>query len=311
MSDLAYPIGKFTWSGPGSAPDRARHIAEIAAAPAALRVAVTGLSDSQVETPYRPGGWTVRQVAHHVPDSHLNAYVRFKLAVTEDTPTIKPYDEAAWARLADVRSVPVGTSLALLEALLPSGDAQNTALRSLLGDYASGLDELPAKDLIANWKRTGVADAQKSADAMDRYVLFEGTLLDLSGTTGALELARQASLAPAVAAKDLAALALAWKGERAIASVPMQPLLDAAMTNLALSLYDGARTLGSLAGIDRGSELARFYTDILARNGDVSAISSPLINAFAPYHKERAFARGFLPAEVTLAWFAPAADLSS
>ncbi|HSB63405.1 MAG TPA: bacillithiol transferase BstA [Thermoanaerobaculia bacterium] len=117
MSDLAYPIGKFTWSGPGSAPDRARHIAEIAAAPAALRVAVTGLSDSQLETPYRPGGWTVRQVAHHVPDSHLNAYVRFKLAVTEDTPTIKPYDEAAWAELADVKTVPVATSLALLEAV--------------------------------------------------------------------------------------------------------------------------------------------------------------------------------------------------
>ena len=199
--------------------------------------------------------------------------------------------------------------IALLEALLPSGDAQNTALRSLLGDYASGLDELPAKDLIANWKRTGVADAQKSADAMDRYVLFEGTLLDLSGTTGALELARQASLAPAVAAKDLAALALAWKGERAIASVPMQPLLDAAMTNIALSLYDGARTLGSRAAIDRGSELARFYTDILARNGDVSAISSPLINAFAPYHKERAFARGFLPAvQSSIATFAGKAE---
>ncbi|MFI5120490.1 MAG: YfiT family bacillithiol transferase [Thermoanaerobaculia bacterium] len=117
MSDLSYPIGKFTWRGAGSAEDRARRIAEIAAAPAALRNAVAGLSDAQLETPYRPGGWTVRQVAHHVPDSHLNAYVRFKLAVTEDTPTIKPYDEAAWAQLADVKTVPVATSLALLEAL--------------------------------------------------------------------------------------------------------------------------------------------------------------------------------------------------
>jgi hypothetical protein len=117
MSDLAYPIGKFAWSGPGSAADRARRIAEIAAAPAALRHAVAGLSEAQLETPYRPGGWTVRQVAHHVPDSHLNAYVRFKLAVTEDTPTVKPYDEAAWAELADVKSVSVATSLALLEAL--------------------------------------------------------------------------------------------------------------------------------------------------------------------------------------------------
>ena len=117
MSELAYPIGKFAWSGPGSSADRARRIAEIAAAPAALRAAVAGLSEAQLETPYRPGGWTLRQVAHHVPDSHLNAYVRFKLAVTEDTPTIKPYDEAAWAELADVRTVPVATSLALLEAV--------------------------------------------------------------------------------------------------------------------------------------------------------------------------------------------------
>jgi hypothetical protein len=117
MSDLAYPIGKFTWSGPGSVEDRERRIAEVAAAPAALRKAVAGLTDAQLDTPYRPGGWTVRQVAHHVPDSHVNAYVRFKLAVTEDTPTIKPYDEAAWAELADVKAVPVATSLALLEAV--------------------------------------------------------------------------------------------------------------------------------------------------------------------------------------------------
>lgn len=117
MSDLAYPIGKFVWSGPASAEDRARRIAEIAAAPAALRDAVAGLSDAQLETPYRPGGWTVRQVAHHVPDSHLNAYVRFKLVLTEDAPTIKPYDEKAWAELADVRSVPIQTSLDLLARL--------------------------------------------------------------------------------------------------------------------------------------------------------------------------------------------------
>jgi hypothetical protein len=130
VSDLAYPIGKFAWSGPGSAVDRARRIEEIAAAPAALRKAVEGLADAQLDTPYRPGGWTVRQVAHHVPDSHVNAYVRFKLAVTEDTPTIKPYDEAAWATLADVRAVPVATSLALLEAL----HARWVALLKSLGE---------------------------------------------------------------------------------------------------------------------------------------------------------------------------------
>ena len=117
MSDLSYPIGKFVWAGPAGAADRARRIDEIAAAPAALRAAVAGLAEAQLDTPCRPGGWTVRQVAHHVPDSHVNAYVRFKLAVTEDTPTIKPYDEAAWAELADVKAVPVATSLALLDAV--------------------------------------------------------------------------------------------------------------------------------------------------------------------------------------------------
>ncbi|HTS00901.1 MAG TPA: putative metal-dependent hydrolase [Thermoanaerobaculia bacterium] len=117
MSDLAYPIGKFAWAGPLSAADRARRIDEIAAAPRALRDAVAGLTDAQLATPYRPGGWTVRQVVHHLPDSHMNAYVRFKLAVTEDAPTVKPYDEAAWAELADVSSVPVATSLDLLAAL--------------------------------------------------------------------------------------------------------------------------------------------------------------------------------------------------
>jgi hypothetical protein len=117
VSDLAYPIGKFVWSGPGSAADRAPLIDEIAAAPAALRKAVESLTEAQLDTPYRPGGWSVRQVAHHVPDSHMNAYVRFKLAVTEDSPTIKPYDEAAWAELADVKTVPVATSLALLDAV--------------------------------------------------------------------------------------------------------------------------------------------------------------------------------------------------
>ena len=117
MSDLAYPIGKFIWSGSSSAAERARRIDEIAAAPAALRKAVAGLAEEQVETPYRPDGWTIRQGVHHVPDSHMNAYVRFKLAMTEDAPTIKPYDEAAWAELADTKAVPLETSLVLLEAV--------------------------------------------------------------------------------------------------------------------------------------------------------------------------------------------------
>ena len=89
----------------------------IAAAPARMREAVAGLSDGQLDTPYREGGWTVRQVVHHVPDSHLNAYIRLKLALTENEPTIKPYDEALWAQLDDVHTTPVETSLTLLESL--------------------------------------------------------------------------------------------------------------------------------------------------------------------------------------------------
>ena len=115
--DLQYPIGRFAWSGPNSESDRKRYIEEIERAPERLRAAVAGLSDAQVDTPYRPGGWTVRQVVHHVPDSHLNSYVRFRLALTEKEPTIKPYDESQWAELADARTAPIEMSLALLESL--------------------------------------------------------------------------------------------------------------------------------------------------------------------------------------------------
>jgi uncharacterized damage-inducible protein DinB len=101
----------------GTRRTRARAIESVAATPARLRDAVRGLTAEQIETPYRPGGWTVRQVIHHVPDSHLNAYCRFKLALTENEPTIKPYDEAQWALLPDVKAVPIETSLALLEAV--------------------------------------------------------------------------------------------------------------------------------------------------------------------------------------------------
>ena len=92
-------------------------IIEIAAAPAEMEAAVRGLSASQLNTPYRPEGWTARQVVHHVADSHINAYVRFKLALTEDVPTIKPYDEAKWAELPDSKSDLVAQSLTLLEML--------------------------------------------------------------------------------------------------------------------------------------------------------------------------------------------------
>lgn len=117
MTDLRYPIGPFIYDGLMTDARRAECVARIAAAPARLRAAVTGLDDAQLDTPYRPGGWTVRQVVHHVPDSHLNAYTRIRLALTEDTPTIKPYEEARWAELPDARSLPVEVSLTLLEAL--------------------------------------------------------------------------------------------------------------------------------------------------------------------------------------------------
>lgn len=115
--DLRYPIGPFHFDGDVSPARRAERIAEIAAAPAALRAAVRGLDDGQLDTPYRPEGWTVRQVLHHVPDSHLNAYVRMKLCVTEDLPTIKAYDEKRWAELPDGRTGPVEPSLTLLDLL--------------------------------------------------------------------------------------------------------------------------------------------------------------------------------------------------
>jgi hypothetical protein len=115
--DQRYPIGKFHWPETVSAEDRLRHIEALARAPARLREAVAGLTGEQLDTPYRKGGWTVRQVVHHVPDSHMNSFIRFKLALTETEPAIKPYDEAAWAQLADVASTPVETSLRLLECL--------------------------------------------------------------------------------------------------------------------------------------------------------------------------------------------------
>jgi hypothetical protein len=116
-TDPKYPIGKFTFPQAVTPGQRELWIGEIAEVPAKVRAAVAGLTPGQLDTPYREGGWTARQVVHHIPESHMNAYIRFKLALTEDEPTIKPYDEAAWAMLEDVQSTPVENSLALLEAL--------------------------------------------------------------------------------------------------------------------------------------------------------------------------------------------------
>ena len=117
MTDLRYPIGKFSYDGLFTEEKKEAFLNDIARTPAHLRSAVKGLSDTQFDTPYRPGGWTVRQVVHHVPDSHLNAYVRFKLALTEDEPTIKPYAEDRWAELADTKATPIEVSLTLLDSL--------------------------------------------------------------------------------------------------------------------------------------------------------------------------------------------------
>lgn len=136
MADLSYPIGKFHFDGSLTEDQKQKLVDDIARAPAKLRAAVKGLSDAQLDTPYRPAGWTVRQVTHHVPDSHMNAYIRFKLALTETEPTIKPYEQQLWAELADSKVTPIEVSLTMLDSL---HDRWVRLLRSL------GLED---------WKRT-------------------------------------------------------------------------------------------------------------------------------------------------------------
>ena len=115
--DPRYPIGKFQQPLEATPALRQQAIEIIAGTPAKLRSAVEGLSPVQLDTPYRDGGWTVRQVVHHVPDSHINAYIRLRLALTEEQPTIKPYDENQWAQLHDAKTGPIEMSLALLDAV--------------------------------------------------------------------------------------------------------------------------------------------------------------------------------------------------
>jgi len=134
--DLRYPIGNFDRVETLTPDQRREHIQAIADAPARLAAAVSGLKPEQLDTPYRPGGWTARQVVHHVPDSHLNSYIRFRLALTEQEPTIKPYDQERWAELPDSRTAPIEVSLKLLE--------------SLHGRWVLLLRSLTAAD----WKRT-------------------------------------------------------------------------------------------------------------------------------------------------------------
>jgi hypothetical protein len=116
LEQLRYPIGRFSRPASSDPAIRAGHISTLRLLPGTLQTALSGLNHSQLDTPYREGGWTVRQLVHHIADSHANAYVRTKLALTEDWPTIKPYDEAAWARLADSH-LPIDGSIAMLSAI--------------------------------------------------------------------------------------------------------------------------------------------------------------------------------------------------
>jgi hypothetical protein len=141
--DLRYPVGEFKFEGPLTNDQRQAFIDRIEETPARMCAAVAGLNDEQLDTPYRPEGWTVRQVVHHVPESHLNSYIRFKLAITEDEPVIKPYFEDRWAKLDDARQAPIALSLDLLDALhgrwvwflrsLKLGDFQRTFQHPELG----------------------------------------------------------------------------------------------------------------------------------------------------------------------------------
>ena len=132
--DPRYPIGNFEMPAQITSARRQQAIDEIAATPARLRAAVAGLNDAQLGTPYREGGWTVRQVIHHVPDSHLNAYVRLRLALTEEKPTIKPYNETAWAELADSKTTPIEVSQTLLDSVHSRWDRLWRSLQP--GDFA-------------------------------------------------------------------------------------------------------------------------------------------------------------------------------
>jgi len=137
LEGLRYPLGRFQRvTAPLDRETRDAHLATIEQAPARLRSLATGLSDAQLDTPYRPGGWTIRQVIHHVPDSHMNAYIRTKLAVTEENPRITTYEEQLWAEFPEAKRGPIEVSLTLLDALhrrwlaflraLPESDLRKT-----------------------------------------------------------------------------------------------------------------------------------------------------------------------------------------
>jgi hypothetical protein len=175
LDKLRYPIGRFERLQAALEPSaRAAMIVAIDQAPETLRGLVTGLSDAHLDTPYRPGGWTIRQVIHHVPDSHLNAYVRMKLAVTEETPPIRTYEEGRWAELPEAKTAPVAMSLELLAALhrrwvaflraLPESDFRKAYVHPEMGRVT--LDEALA--MYAWHGRHHAAHIRRTLDGLER-----------------------------------------------------------------------------------------------------------------------------------------------
>jgi hypothetical protein len=135
LDQLRFPVGRFHAAASSTPETRAAQIETIRQLPELLKKAVAGLTDEQLDTPYREGGWTVRQVVHHIADSHANAFIRFKLALTEDWPAIKPYDQAAWAGLADSKT-PIAPSLAIVDGIQTRWAALLASLTD--ADFARG-----------------------------------------------------------------------------------------------------------------------------------------------------------------------------
>jgi hypothetical protein len=171
MSDPRYPIGKFSYTGPVTVEQKQRYLNDIEQTPARLRAAVAGLSEQQLNTPYREGGWTVRQLAHHVPDSHMNSYIRFKLALTEDNPTIKPYLEDRWAR-GQARSRGCLPRPARLPAPALDADAPRPHRRRLAthfppsGNRADDAGEKPCAVLVARTPSRGARHQSAGKDGL-------------------------------------------------------------------------------------------------------------------------------------------------
>ena len=147
--DARYPIGKYEMPRTVTPAMRQKAMDSIAVTPGNLKAAVVGLNEAQLDTPYRDGGWTVRQVVHHIPDSHMNAYVRLKLALTEDKPTIRPYEEQLWAELADTKSTPIEVSQVLLECLHARWDRLWRSLRT--EDFARPLIHPAFGERTVDW----------------------------------------------------------------------------------------------------------------------------------------------------------------